>query len=194
MLAILLLSCGWASAAADSTQQVRTLLGESFAAMQAAKSFRATAVSEQGDTKITVENDTVWPDRFHVRSGGREFIFVPGSSWLKQGDGAWTQLPVDMSEMVKSLSPDAMAQALANLENAKLIGTEAMGSRSAIVLEYDTHATVMGIETKSHVKVWLDSVSKLPIQQQAAGTAQGVQSNTFTRYDFVSDLKIEAPK
>ena len=193
-IAAMLLCGGIAAAPVESTATVRKLLGESFAAMQASKSFRATSVTEQGGKQVTVQNDTVWPDRFHVRSGGREFIFVPGSTWMKQGRGQWSQLPVDTSEMVKSLSPDAMKQSLANLANGKLHGADEVSGRKAIVIEYDTHATVMGIATQSHVKVWLDANTKLPIKQQAAGTAQGVKSKTFTQYDFVSDLKIEAPR
>ncbi|MEO6065461.1 MAG: hypothetical protein ABIP49_06775 [Lysobacterales bacterium] len=190
----LLLFAARTTAATDAAATVRKLLGESFAAMQAAKSFRATSVMEQGGKKVTVQNDTIWPDRFHVRSEGREFIFVPGATWMKQAGGTWDLLPVDMSELVRSLSPDAMRQSLANLENAKLIGAETLGERESIVIEYDTHATVMGIATRSHVKVWLDAASKLPVKQQASGTAQGLESKTFTLYDFVSDLKIEAPR
>ncbi len=195
-IAAVLLSSGVAAAAAavDATAMVRKLLGESFEAMQASKSFRATSIAEQGGTKVTVQNDTVWPDRFHVRSEGRELIFVPGSTWTRATGGTWSQLPVDMSEMVKSLSPDAMSQSLANLEHGKLVGTEVVNGRQAVVVEYDTHATVMGIATRSHVKVWIDNKTRLPMKQQAAGTAQGVQSKTFTVYDFVSDLKIEAPR
>ena len=194
MLAALLLTCGVAAAATDANTAVRTLLGESFKAMQASKSFRSTSIVEERGNKVTVQNDTVWPDRFHVRSDGREFIFVPGGTWTRQGDGAWSQLPVDMSEMVKSLSPDAMNQSLANLANGKLLGTEVVNGKSATVLEYDTHATVMGIATRSHVKVWLDANSMLPIKQQAEGSAQGVQSKTFTLYDFAARIKIEAPR
>ncbi len=194
---LLLLALAWAcgsAVAVEPSASVRALLGESFAAMQASKSFRATSITEQNGKKITVQNDTVWPDRFHVRSEGREFIFVPGGTWMKQGRGAWSELPVDMSELVKSLSPDAMQQSLANLANGKLLGGEVVNGRNAVVIEYDTHATVMGIATRSHVKVWLDTETKLPMRQEAAGTAQGVQSKTFTLYNFVSDLKINAPE
>ena len=192
LLGGLLLSAAVLPVQADDRAAVRQILGESFAAMQVAKSFRSTSVTEEGGVKSTVQNDTIWPDRFHIRNGAQEFVFVPGASYMKQGS-TWTQLPVDMSEMVKSLSPDAMQQSLANLSNAKLLGEETIKGRTAIVVEYDTHARVMRIDTKSHVKSWIDAKTKLPIQQQAEGTAMGKRSKAFTLYDFVASLKIEAP-
>lgn len=188
----LLLCVAARPALADDTAAVRKVLGDSFAAMEAAKSFRSTTAAEESGVKSTVQNDTIWPDRFHTRNGAQEFVFVPGASYIKQG-GTWSQLPVDMSEMVRSLSPDAMKQSLANLSNARLLGEEQIKGRTAIVVEYDTHARVMGIDTKSHVKAWIDAKTRLPIQQQAEGTAMGRRSKAFTIYDFVSDLRIEAP-
>ena len=192
LLGGLLLCAAACPAQADDTDAVRKVLGESFAAMQAAKSFRSISATEEGGTKVTVQNDTIWPDRFHTRNGAQEFIFIPGASYMKQG-GTWNQLPVDMSEMVRSLSPDAMQQSLANLSNAKLIGEETIKGRTAIVVEYDTHARVMGIDTKSHVKAWIDAKTKLPIQQHSDGTALGRRSKAFTIYDFKTDLRIVAP-
>lgn len=188
----LLLCLAALPALADDTAAVRKVLGESFAAMQAAKSFRSTSATEEGGNKATVHNDTIWPDRFHTRNGAQEFVFVPGATYIKQG-GKWSQLPVDMSEMVKSLSPDAMKQTLANLSNARLLGEEKIKGRTAIVVEYDTHARVMGIDTKSHVKSWIDAQTRLPLQQQSEGTAMGRRSKAFTIYDFASDISIEAP-
>lgn len=178
--------------AVDQVAEVRTLLEQSFKAMQAAGSFRATSEADQAGKSVKVVNEMVWPDRFHITSGAQEFIFVPGGTWMKQGK-SWNRLPVDMSQMAQSLSPDAMRQSLANLTNARVLGEEKLDGHDAIVIEYDTSATVMGIATRSHVKAWIDAKSKLPLKQEVSGTAMGRKSDSVTTYEFVPGLRIEAP-
>lgn len=181
-----------AATGTDQVAEVRTLLDQSFKAMQSAGSFRATSESDQDGKSVKVTNEMIWPDRFHITTGAQEFIFVPGGTWMKQGN-SWSKLPMNMSQMAQSLSPDAMRQSLANLTNARILGEEKVDGHDAIVIEYDTSATVMGIATRSHVKAWIDAKSRLPLKQEASGTAMGRKSDSVTTYEFIPGLRIEAP-
>lgn len=149
-----------------------------------------TATSKQGTAIIS--STVVWPDRFHVRNGENEFIIVPGKTWMKQG-GQWQALPMDMSAMVKSLSPEAMRQGYDNMTNIVDLGTSEMDGRSVHGYEYDTKATMMGVTATSHVKLFVDPATNLPAHQDAEGEAMGQHSSSSFDYTFDKDLKVEAP-
>jgi len=137
-------------------------------------------------------SNVVWPDRFHVRNAGQEFIIVPGKTYMKQG-GQWMPLPMDMSQMVKSLSPDALRQGYDAMTNVKDLGASERGGKSVHGYEYDTQMTLMGITAKSHVKLWIDTDTKLPVHQDSDGEAMGQRSQTSLDYTFDAGITVEAP-
>lgn len=149
-----------------------------------------TATSKQGTTKMW--SNVVWPDRFHIRNGEQEFIIVPGKTWMKQG-ADWMPLPMDMSQMVKSLSPDALRQGYDNMTNVKDLGESERNGKTVHGYEYDTQATVMGVTAKSHVKLWVDVDTKLPVHQDASGEAMGQKSDSSLDYTFSGDIDVKAP-
>ncbi|HET7844823.1 MAG TPA: hypothetical protein VFL14_11775 [Xanthomonadales bacterium] len=137
-------------------------------------------------------SNVVWPDRFHVRNGAQEFVIIPGKTWMKQG-GQWMPFPMDMSAMAKSLSPDALRQGYENMTNVKDLGESELGGKTVHGYEYDTQATVMGISAKSHVKLFVDPDTKLPVHQDTDGEAMGQKSSTSLDYTFSDDIDVKAP-
>src|SRR5687768_13533714 len=83
--------------------------------------FRMTGKTTTGGKTVNMWAEVDWPDRYHMRTDDVEFIILPGKTWMKQG-GQWMALPMDMSAMVKSLSPDAVKQAQENMTNVKEVG------------------------------------------------------------------------
>ena len=154
--------------------------------------YRATGTVQSDKGTQQMSSIVVWPDRFHVNNAGQEFIIVPGATYMKQG-GQWQKLPMDMSQMVKSMTPDALRQGYDNMTNVKDLGSETIDGRETRVYEYDTRATIMGIEATSHVKAWIDADSHLPVKQVVTGTAMGMTSTTDQRYEFDSAIEVDAP-
>lgn len=149
-----------------------------------------TATSQQGTTRMW--SNVVWPDRFHIRNGEQEFIIVPGKTYMKQG-GEWMPLPMDMSQMVKSLSPEALRQGYENMTNVKDLGESQRNGKNVRGYEYDTQATVMGVTAKSHVVLFVDPATKLPVHQDASGEAMGQKSDSSLDYTFSDDIDVKAP-
>lgn len=137
-------------------------------------------------------SNVVWPDRFHVRNGAQEFVILPGKTWMKQG-GQWMPFPMDMSAMAKSLSPDALRQGYENMANVKDLGESELGGRTVHGYEYDTHATIMGVTATSHVKLFVDPATKLPVHQESTGEAMGQKSSTSLDYSFSDDIDVKPP-
>jgi hypothetical protein len=50
-----------------------------------------------------------------------------------------------------------------------------------------------GVTAKSHVKLWIDVDTNLPLRQETAGEAMGMSSTTIANYTFDPSLQVEAP-
>jgi hypothetical protein len=165
----------------------------SFEAMRAAGKFRMVGSSQTAQGTVETDVAVVWPDRFHVKSQGNEFMVVPGATWMRQG-GQWQKLPMDMSAMVRTMSPEAMKQSFDNMSNVQALGEKTVDGREARGYEYDTRVSMMGVEAKSHNVLWVDAETKLPIEQEVTNEVMGTRSTARQRYHFDPDLSIEAPQ
>ena len=175
-------------AAAD----VKSDLLASHEAMVKAAKFRMVGTVETDKGNDPLWSEVHWPDRFHTKNQGGEYILVPGKTWMKQG-GQWMALPMDMSAMVKSLSPDAVRQTFDNMTNGKELGESEIAGRKVKGYEYDTFATIMGIRAESHVKVWVDPETKLVVRQETANKAAGQTSKVVQDYEYDASISVDPP-
>lgn len=158
--------------------------------------FRMTSVTEGGGTTARTEAMVEWPDRYHMKTdaGGQksEMIILPAGTWMKQG-GSWMKFPMDMSAMIKSMTPDAMKQAYDGMSNLREIGASEINGRDATGYAYDSKVTMMGITSTSSVKLWIDDDSGLPLRQEIDGEAMGTKSTTVQDYDYETAVSVRAP-
>jgi len=171
---------------------VKTDLLAAHEAMVEAGKFRTKGTSTTKDGTQELWSEVQWPDRFHARNAGGEFIMIPGKSYMKQG-GRWMAVPMDMSAMVKNLTPDAIRQSYANITNEKDHGESTLDGATVHVYEYDTSATIMGIKADSHVKVWIDTDTGRVVKQEVEGSAAGMKSKTVQTYDYDPSIEVKAP-
>ena len=162
-------------------------------AMLKAGKFRMVGTTTSGKDTQQMWSEVQWPDRFHARNAGGEFIMIPGKTYMKQG-GQWMVMPMDMGAMVKSFSPGAIRESFDNMANAKDLGEQELDGKTVRVYEYDTSATIMGIEAESHVKLYIDPGTKLVVRQEADSTAMGQKSRTVQDYEYDDSISIEAPR
>ena len=175
-------------AAAD----VKSDLVASHDAMVKAGKFRMTGYTDSNGKRDELWSEVHWPDRFHARNAGGEFILVPGKTWMKQG-GQWMAMPMDMSAMAKSYGPEAMRQMFDNMTNAKDLGESTLEGRKVRGYEYDTFVTMMGFKAESHVKVWIDADTKVVVRQESDTSAGGQQSKVVQEYEYDSSISIDPP-
>ena len=175
-------------AAAD----VKSEMLASHEAMVKAAKFRMVGTAKTDKGTDTLWSEVHWPDRFHTKNQGGEYILMPGKTYMKQG-GQWIALPMDMSAMVKSLSPEAVRQTFDNMTNAKELGESEIGGRKVKGYEYDTFATIMGIRAESHVRVFIDPETKLVVRQETDNKAAGQTSQVAQDYEYDASISIEPP-
>ena len=161
-------------------------------AMVKAAKFRMVGTTTSGGETQEMWSEVHWPDRFHARNAGGEFIVIPGQTWMKQG-GEWMQMPMDMSAMVKGMTPTAVSDMFANMKNEKDLGEQTLDGRKVRVYEYDTSTSVMGIKAESHVKLWIDPATNLIVKQEVDGSAAGHTSKTVQTYEYDDAISIDPP-
>ncbi len=166
-------------------------------AMVAKGKFRTAGVSESKGSTTRIENTVVWPDRYAMRADTdgtvMEYIILPGSTWMKQG-GEWMKLPMDMSRMIQSLTPEAMRQAYEGMTNVEQLADDDVDGRDAKVYRYDSQVTMMGITASSKVTLWVDADTGLPLKQEVDGEAMRTKSHTVQTYTFDDSIQISAPR
>jgi outer membrane lipoprotein-sorting protein len=156
--------------------------------------MRGTTTSKGDVTRM--ESKVIWPDRYHMRmdTGGTqmEYVILPAGTWMNQG-GSWMKLPMDMSKMVASMTPEAMKKTYEGMSNVRELGTETVDGTEARVYAYDSSITMMGFTSNSSVKLWIDADTGLPLKQEIDGEAMGTKSTTVQTYRFDESFEIRAP-
>lgn len=158
--------------------------------------FRMTSVTEGGGDTTRTEAFVEWPDRYHMKvdAAGQknEMIILPAGTWMKQG-GTWMKFPMDMSAMIKSMTPEAMRKGYEGMGNVREIGSAEVEGRDATGYAYDSKVTMMGITSTSSVKLWIDDDSGLPLKQEIDGEAMNTRSLTVQVYDYETPVSVKAP-
>lgn len=158
--------------------------------------FRMTGSTVSDGKTTKMESAVVWPDRYHMKMDAagsvNEIIVIPGETWMKQG-GSWMKLPMDMSAMIQSMTPEAMRKSFEGMSNVRELGSESIGGRDAVGYAYDSKVEMMGITSTSSVRLWVDEDSGLPIRQEIDGEAMGTRSKTVQDYAFDASVEVQAP-
>lgn len=175
-----------------ASADVKSEMMAAHAAMVEAGKFRMTGTVTSKEGTVPLWSEVQWPDRFHARNPGGEFIVLPGATYMKQG-GQWMKMPMDMSAMIQSMTPGAIRQQFENMTNAKSLGEKTIDGETLVGYEYDTSATMMGIKAESHVQVWIDPDTKRIVRQTVDGKAMGQTSKTEQVYEYDDSISIDAP-
>jgi len=166
-------------------------------AMVAKGKFRMVGVSQSKGSTTRMETTVVWPDRYAMRADTdgtvMEYVILPGSTYMKQG-GQWMKLPMDMSRMIESLTPEAMRKAHEGMTNVEQLADDTVDGRDAKVYRYDSRVTMMGITAGSTVTLWIDTDTGLPLKQEVDGEAMRTKSRTVQTYLFDDGIEISAPR
>jgi len=188
LLSLLLSALVVAPALADP----KAALMASYEAMAKFGKFRTTSTTVSGAQTIRSSVDVVWPDRFHMRTEQMEMTMVPGHTYMKQG-GKWQELPMDMGKMVDGFRAEAMKATFAGTTNVQALGPSTINGKATQGYEYDVSATIMGIASRSHVRMWIEVGTNLPVRQEIDGEAMGQKSRTVQDYEFDAALRVDAP-
>ena len=142
------------------------------------------------ETTSKVEFDTI--NRFRATTAETSFVVLPEGTWMRSGNGAWTQPPIDMSAMIKHLVPAALDDVRAGTSNIKDEGTQSIGGQEARVISYDVNTKIMSFNVSSHNKVYIDASGHI-VRSESDSTAMGHTSHSVQSIRYDDSVRISAP-
>ena len=165
-------------------------------AMIAAKSYRATIETSANNQTFEQTVEMIIPDRMRMTGGpGGDFLITPEGAWLRLPGQGWTEAPPGTSAMSKQfMSPEFVEQAKAGVKSVAALGLESVRGKPAKTYQVEQVMTVMGIESETSTKLFVDVTSGRPVRQEVEGKAMGRTSRTVQDIEYVADLEIKAPK
>lgn len=184
-------------AASHASADPKTEVFAAWDAMVAAKSYRADMETTAAGQTFKQTIEVIIPDHFRMYGGpGGEMILTPEGAWMKfPGQDAWMDAPPGTTEMARQfMSPEFIEQAKAGIRSVESLGTESVGDREARVYQVEQVMTVMGIESKTSSRLYVDTASGRPVRQEIESEAMGQRSSTRQEIRYVADLEIVAPK
>jgi hypothetical protein len=165
-------------------------------AMIAAKSYRATVETTANNQVFTQTIEMIIPDQMRMTGGpGGDLVITTAGAWIKAPGQEWTEAPPGTAAMSKQfMSEEFVAKAKAGVKSVEALGTEDVAGKPARTYRVEQTMTMMGIESQSSTKLYVDAESGRPIRQEVDATAMGRSSRTVQDIEYVADLKIVAPK
>lgn len=165
-------------------------------AMIAAKSYRATIETTANDQVFKQTVEMIIPERMRMTGGpGGDFVITPEGAWIKIPGQEWADAPPGTAAMSKQfMSPEFVEKAKTSVQSVAALGTESVGGRDAKAYQIEQVMTMMGIESQSSTKLYVDVKTGRPIRQEVDATAMGRSSRTVQDIEYVADLEIVAPK
>jgi hypothetical protein len=150
----------------------------------------ARSTSDGETTTSHAEYDTI--KRIHMKTAEMEMIVLPGSTWMRSGDGEWSQPPFDMGAMASKLVPQTIGEMQKGITNVKDEGAATWQGQPARILSYDMDTKVMMFTVSSHNRIWLDAQGRI-IHSEAESTAMGKQSHTEQDIRYDDSIRVNAP-
>lgn len=147
-----------------------------------------TADTRRGEVRTTM--DVQWPDRFHMKHDGGEFIVLPSGTWMNAG-GQWMKVPMNMSQVIQGYSKDAFKKGVDALQEVTLLGEETVQGCASKRYAYSARGEFMGVKSDSQTEVWICGDNGLPVQM--VSRERGKKDTVTIVYDWDTPIDIRAP-
>lgn len=142
------------------------------------------------ETHTRTEFDTL--DRIRVTSDQVSFVILPEGTWMRAGDSAWSQPPMDLRAMFKGLMPMTIKEVRAGTRNIRDEGIKSVNGKDLRAISYDVSTQFMGVQVKSHVTAYLDDAGRI-VRSESDGQAMGHTTHVVQTIRYDDSIRINAP-
>ena len=165
---------------------------------QAAGAYRTTTTVESDGEAVVLTGEFIPPDRLRavtdLGDGVQEMIFIGEQGWMKAGD-TWTASPIPAAQMLGQFR-NAIEEFSVTAADVRFVGNESLNGQETAVYAYSldmNKSTVTPMDLISSVKLWVNTATGLPVQQEITGEVMGVKSTTTQVIEYDSSITIEPP-
>jgi hypothetical protein len=169
-------------------------------AMQNSGPYRVTTTIVSDDTTMEMTGEVIPPDKMHTQTAvgdqPMEMVMIGAQSWMKMGED-WQEMPGGAALTVEQALGFSVDELDKMITDAAYVGVEPLNGVDAAVYTFtnDTSKSeaLKDMNVISRVKLWVNTGSGLPIQQEIAGEAMGVKSTSTQVIEFDDSITIEPP-
>jgi len=148
--------------------------------------FWSAKVTVENMPQLNAEMEYAAPDRFRFKLPAGEAVVV-GNETFSNETGKWVKEDQDAGENIREQITNGINEGAQNLKNVTIAGTEKVNGQDATVYSYNAE----GVSTK----VWIDTKSGLELKNEIEMDSEETgKLKRTTVYDYVTPVKIEAPK
>jgi len=164
-------------------------------AMVEARTYSTQVVTTAGDQVISQKVDVIFPDATRITGGPLGDVVVTlNGAWQKAPGQEWAVAPDYIGTMTRQFMGKAfLDQAKAGVTAAEALPDSTLGGRAVKVFKVEQSLTVMGIQSQSSTRLYVDASNGRPLRQEIDSTAMGKSSKVVQDIIYVPDLKIDPP-
>lgn len=196
LMLVFVLCCAVLAPAARADDSARAdllaLWQKMFATRDLAFSADIVSIDKKG-REMRSQMRTNWPNRFHMKSAGTEFIIIGDSTWMKAEGQGWMKFPMSMKKVIDAYTPEVMKASMDGTTNVRYLRDETVEGKDCKVFAYDFDVKVMGFRSKGNSTVFLDKDSGYPLRAETEGEAMGQRSKTIVTYSYDPNIRVGAP-
>lgn len=189
LLAAVIAALAGGNARADARDDVLA----AYRATYSSGKIRIRSEIDAGGKKMNQSVEIHLPDSFHIKSDQMEAIVLPSGSYMKPSGQQWMRSPIDMGTMIHQFTEEGRKRSQESIANVQDLGNESADGKAAHAYSYDADGEAMGVKSKSHIKVWIDSADQRIVQMLVDGEAMGHKSKTTQHYEYDNSITITAP-
>jgi len=180
--------------AAASAQNPRAAVLAAFEGEITASPKRSASTTRLGDVEVEQELEVVLPGRFRLtvrRNGVAETAVVIGRTMYVREPAAWRRLFIHREPLNVGVLP-LLKKALADqITEVAAVGADTLAGRAT--LRYEFPINLAGRQLTGKTSVWLDAMTKLPVQIVFNGSWGGLAYHTIQTIEYDGSIQIEAP-
>lgn len=161
-------------------------------AVGSAGPYHIQSTTTSGGKTTVMTGEVILPDHFHLTTNGHEMLMVGSKTYIRQ-NGQWVDFPIDIASIVTGMMGTLSVEAEKGITNAQMLGADTANGTPATLYQFNQTVNFGGTAVTSTVKLWVDSLRGLPVQQQIDGVVAGVPSMTLQVITYDPTIKITAP-
>jgi hypothetical protein len=180
--------------AAASAQNPRAAVLAALEGEIAASPKRSLATTRLGDIEVEQDVQVVLPDRFRftVRHNGiaETAVVIGRTIYVREATG-WRKLPIYRTPLNDGVLPMLKKALAEQIGEVTAVGAETLDGH--VRLRYEFQSDLADLQLAGKTSVWLDAVTKLPVQIVFNGSWRGLAYHSVQKIEYDGGIQIDTP-
>ena len=154
--------------------------------------YHIKSTTTVGSTTLVTTGEVRLPDHFHLTTNGEELLII-GDKTYRKSNGRWVNFPIDIGKQVSGMMGTLTSEGEKGISDAQLLGSGTVNGITSVEYQFKQTVNVGSTTLTSTVKLWVDSLRGLPVQQQIDGVVNGQTTSTLQEITYDPSITFPTP-